>query len=45
MRAWAWARASGQICPGHNSYIYAWISKLFDIVVVLEEEKCYMKHF
>ena len=37
------ARASVRICPGHNSYIYAWISKLFDTVVVLEEEKCYMK--
>ena len=30
---------------GHNSYIYAWISKLFDTVVVLEEEKCHLKHF
>ena len=19
-----------QVCPGHSSYIYAWISKLFD---------------
>ena len=38
-------RASVQICPGHNSYIYAWISKLFDTVVVLEEEKCHLKHF
>ena len=36
---------SVQICPGHNSYIYAWISKLFDTVVVLEEEKCQLKHF
>ena len=26
-------------------YIYAWISKLFDIIVVLEEEKCHLKHF
>ena len=25
-------------------YIYAWISKLFDTVVVLEEEKCHLKH-
>ena len=24
---------------------YAWISKLFDIVVVHEEEKCHLKHF
>ena len=31
--------------PGHNSYIYAWISKLFNMVVVLEEEKCHLKHF
>ena len=23
---------------GHNSYIYAWISKLFDTVGVLEKE-------
>ena len=36
---------SVQICPGHNSYIYSWISKLFDTVVVLEEEKCQLKHF
>ena len=41
----AGVRASVRICPGHNSYIYVWISKLFDIVVVLEEEKCHMKHF
>ena len=37
-------RASIQIRLGHNSYIYAWISKLFDTLVVLEEEKCYLKH-
>ena len=36
--------ASVRICPGHNSYIYAWISKLFDKVVVLGEEKCCLKH-
>ena len=36
---------SVQICLGRISYIYAWISKLFDIVVVLEEEKCHLKHF
>ena len=41
----AQVRASVRICPGHNSYIYAWISKLFDTVVVLEEEKCSFKHF
>ena len=39
------ARASVRICTGHNSHIYAWISNLFDIVVVLEEEKCHLKHF
>ena len=38
-------RASVQICVGHNSYMYVWISKLFDTVVVLEEEKCHLKHF
>ena len=38
-------RASVRICPGHNSYICAWISKLFDTVVVLGEEKCCLKHF
>ena len=32
------------ICPSHNSCIYAWISKLFDTVVVLGEEKCHLKH-
>ena len=32
-------------CLGHNSYIYAWISKLFKTIVVLGEEKCYLKHF
>ena len=25
--------------------IYTWISKLFDTVAVLEEEKCHLKHF
>ena len=39
------ARASVRLYPGHNSYLYAWISNLFDIVVVLEEEKCHLKHF
>ena len=37
-------RPSVRICPGHNSYNYEWISKLFDTVVVLEEEKCHLKH-
>ena len=27
--------ASIWVCLGHNSYIYGWISKLFDTVVVL----------
>ena len=39
------ARASVRICPDLYSYIYAWISNLFDTVVVLEEEKCHLKHF
>ena len=38
-------RGSVRICPGHNTYIYAGISNLFDTVVVLEEEKCHLKHF
>ena len=38
-------RASVRICLGHNSYIYAWISKLFDTVVVLGKEKCCLNHF
>ena len=37
--------ASVRICPGHNSYIYAWISKLFDTFVVHKKEKCRLKHF
>ena len=32
------------ICSNHNSYMYGWISKLFDTVVVLEDEKCHLKH-
>ena len=36
---------SVRICPGHNSYIYEFILKLFDTVVVLEEEKCRLKFF
>ena len=38
-------RASVRICPGHNSYTYAWISNIFDTVVVPGEEKCHLKHF
>ena len=38
-------RMSIRICLGHNSYIYAWISKLFNTIVVLGEEKCHLKHF
>ena len=37
-------RPSVRICPGHKSYIYAGISKLLGTVVVLEEEKCHLKH-
>ena len=29
---------------GHNSYIYAWISKLFDTVIVLGEENGHLIH-
>ena len=36
---------SVRIRAGHNSYIYGYISKLFDTVVVLEEEKCHLKFF
>ena len=38
-------RAYVRISLGHNSYIYAWISKLFDTVAVLGEEKCHLKPF
>ena len=34
-----------RLCLDHNSYIYGWISKLYDTVVVLEEDKCHFKHF
>ena len=37
--------ASVQIGWGQYSYIYGWISKFFDTVVVLEEEECHLKHF
>ena len=29
---------------GHNLYIYAWISKLFGKVVLVDEKKCDLKH-
>ena len=32
-------RASVRICPDHNLYNNAWISKQFGTVVALEEEK------
>ena len=32
-------------CPEHNVYNNAWISKYFYTIVVLEEEKCHLKHF
>ena len=31
-------RTSVRICLGHDSYRYAWISKLFNTVFVFEEE-------
>ena len=37
--------ASVRICPDHNLYNNAWISKHFGTVVALEEEKCHWKHF
>ena len=30
-----YVRAYVRICPGHNSYIYGWISKLFDTLLSL----------
>ena len=36
---------SVRLCPDHNLYIYAWISKQFVTVVAFEEEKCHLKHF
>ena len=32
------------ICPDHNLYNNAWISKQFCTVVALEEEMCHLKH-
>ena len=40
-----YVHASVQICPNHNLYNNAWISKQFGTVVVLEEEKCHLKYF
>ena len=37
-------RPSVRICTGHKFYIYAWISKVYDTVVILEEEKCHLKY-
>ena len=39
------ASVSVRICPDHNLYTYAWISKQFGTVVALEEEKCHLKKF
>ena len=33
------------ICPDHNLYTIASISKQFGTVVALQEEKCHLKHF
>ena len=38
-------RASVRICPDHNLYNNAWISKQIGTVVALEEEKCHLKNF
>ena len=35
---------SVRICPDHNLYNNAWISKQFGTVVALKEEKCHLKH-
>ena len=37
--------ASVWICPDHNLYSKAWISKQFGTVVALEEENCHLKLF
>ena len=37
--------ASARICPDHNLYNNAWISKQFGTVVAFEEEKCHLKYF
>ena len=41
----ACVRSSVRIYQGHNSYVYVWISKLFDTVFDLEEEKFHLKYF
>ena len=41
----ACVRMSVWICLGHNSFNYAWISKLFNTVFVLDEGKCHLKYF
>ena len=38
-------RASVRICPDHDLYIYAWISKQFGTVVALEEEMFHLNNF
>ena len=38
-------RASVRICPDHNLYNNAWVSKQSGTVVVLEEGKCHLKQF
>ena len=38
-------RMSVWICLGHNSFIYARISKLYNTVFVLDEEWCPLKYF
>ena len=40
-----YVRVSVRICPDHNLYNNAWISKQFGTVVALEEEKCQLKPF
>ena len=45
VRICACVSASVRICPNHNLYNNAWISKQFGTVVALEEEKCHLKHF
>ena len=36
---------SVRICPDHDLYNNAWISKQVGTVVALEEEKYHLKHF
>ena len=44
MRACVHACMLAYVHLGHNSYIYAWISKLFDTVIVLGEENGHLIH-